>query len=62
MARIRIRPDNKEGRQADVLDVLGVLVHVDSEHWVEVDDTTLQGLCLNPNLYEIVKDQKGGPK
>lgn len=56
MGRIRINKDNPSGRTTDVLEINGEKVTVDTENWVEVSDTDIGLLCLNPILYEIKKD------
>jgi len=53
MTKIRIRKGNPSGRTEDVLDVFGLKVKVDTENWVEIDDTDFQLISINPTLYEV---------
>jgi len=66
MARIRLRKDNPSGRTQDILDIFGEVVKVDTENWIELTESDIRALCINPTLYEIegvkVDDKKGKSK
>lgn len=65
MATLRIRKDNPSGRTEDVLDVFGEKLKVSTTQSIEVSDSDVRMLCINPTLYDGVPEspkQKAEPK
>jgi hypothetical protein len=53
MAKIRIRKGNPSGKTSIVLKVGGEKIPMDTENWVEMDESVIREECLNPNFFEI---------